>query len=123
MENENRSSMFINFVAVVSIASAVGLSYLSFMNWQNAYSISKAQFICTKIQQVGKNLDDVICVQYTNQKFQECASVTYPKQPAPLHHHFHGDKAHQHLILLWLHLQHIAMFYRLITYFLSSNFI
>ena len=69
MENENNSSVIVNVVAVVSMAAAVGLSYLSFMNWQNAYSISKAQFICTKIQQVGKNLDDVICVQYTNQKF------------------------------------------------------
>ena len=37
MENENRGSIIVNFVAVVSMASAVGLSYLSFMNWQNAY--------------------------------------------------------------------------------------
>ena len=71
MENENNSSVIVNVVAVVSMAAAVGLSYLSFMNWQNAYSISKANFICTKIQQVGKNLDDVICVQYTNQKFSK----------------------------------------------------
>lgn len=71
MENENNSSMIVNVVAVVSMAAAVGLSYLSFMNWQNAYSISKANFICTKIEQVGKNLDDVICVQYTNQKFSK----------------------------------------------------
>lgn len=71
MENENNGSMIVNVVAVVSMAAAVGLSYLSFMNWQNAYSISKSQFICTKIEQVGKNLDDVICVQYTNQKFSK----------------------------------------------------
>ena len=71
MENENNSSVIVNIVAVVSMAAAVGLSYLSFMNWQNAYSISKANFICTKIEQVGKNLDDVICVQYTNQKFSK----------------------------------------------------
>jgi len=71
MENENNGSMIVNVVAVVSMAAAVGLSYLSFMNWQNAYSISKTHFICTKIEQVGKNLDDVICVQYTNQKFSK----------------------------------------------------
>lgn len=71
MENENNGSMIVNVVAVVSMIAAVGLSYLSFMNWQNAYSISKANFICTKIEQVGKNLDDVICVQYTNQKFSK----------------------------------------------------
>ena len=71
MENENNSSVIVNVVAVVSMAAAVGLSYLSFMNWQNAYSISKTHFICTKIEQVGKNLDDVICVQYTNQKFSK----------------------------------------------------
>ena len=71
MENENNSSMIVNVVAVVSMIAAVGLSYLSFMNWQNAYSISKVNFICTKIEQVGKNLDDVICVQYTNQKFSK----------------------------------------------------
>ena len=71
MKNENNSSVIVNIVAVVSMAAAVGLSYLSFMNWQNAYSISKTQFICTKIEQIGKNLDDVICVQYTNQKFSK----------------------------------------------------
>jgi len=70
-ENENKGSMFVNFVAVASIAAAVALSYLTFANWQNTYQISKAKFICTKIEQVGKNLDEVRCVQYTEQKFSK----------------------------------------------------
>jgi len=71
IENENKGSMFVNFVSVASIAAAVALSYLTFANWQNAYQISKAKFVCTKIEQVGKNLDDVRCVQYTEQKFSK----------------------------------------------------
>ena len=76
-ENENKGSMFVNFVAVASIAAAVALSYLTFANWQNTYQISKAKFICTKIEQVGKNLDEVRCVQYTEQKFsKEAVALT-----------------------------------------------
>ena len=70
-ENENKGSMFVNIVSVASIAAAVALSYLTFANWQNTYQISKAKFICTKIEQVGKNLDEVRCVQYTEQKFSK----------------------------------------------------
>jgi len=70
-ENENKGSMFVNFVSVASIAAAVALSYLTFANWQNTYQISKVKFICTKIEQVGKNLDEVRCVQYTEQKFSK----------------------------------------------------
>ena len=70
-ENENKGSMFVNFVAVASIAAAVALSYLTFANWQNTYQISKANYICTKIEQVGKNLDDVRCVQYTVSKYSK----------------------------------------------------
>jgi Tfp pilus assembly protein PilN len=71
IENENKSSMFVNIVSVASIAAAVALSYLTFANWQTTYQISKAKFICTKIEQVGKNLDEVRCVQYTEQKFSK----------------------------------------------------
>ena len=39
----------------------------------NTYQISKAKFICTKIEQIGKNMDDVVCVQYTEQKFAKAA--------------------------------------------------
>ena len=70
-ENENKGSMFVNFVAVASIAAAVALSYRTFANWQNTDQIRKAKFICTKIEQVGKNLDEVRCVQYTEQKFSK----------------------------------------------------
>lgn len=39
-------------------------------------SLSKQDFVCTKIEQVGKNLDDVNCVQYTHNKFyQETLAV------------------------------------------------
>ena len=73
---ETKSSMMsyaINFVMIGSIA-LMGLSlYMAYENYVSTYQISKAKFICTKIEQVGKNMDDVICVQYTEQKFAKSA--------------------------------------------------
>lgn len=46
----------------------------SFLLWDaflNNVTVSKNQFVCTKIEQVGKNMDDVRCTQYTNQKFSK----------------------------------------------------
>lgn len=58
-----------NIIGVSCVALSVAGGYVAFDTYQNKYQLSKAQFICTKIEQVGKNMDDVICTQYTNQKF------------------------------------------------------
>jgi hypothetical protein len=71
METEKKTSFVVYFIFVLSIFSTAFLAYTSFMSWKNTYQISKAKFICTKIEQIGKNLDDVVCVQYTNQKFSK----------------------------------------------------
>ena len=69
-ENErNTIGTIMNIIGVTCVALSVGGGYIAFDTYQNKYQLSKAQFICTKIEQVGKNMDDVICTQYTNQKF------------------------------------------------------
>ena len=73
---ETKSSMMsymINFVMICSFG-LMGLSlFFAYEQYVNTYQISKAKFICTKIEQVGKNMDDVVCVQYTEQKFAKSA--------------------------------------------------
>jgi hypothetical protein len=72
MMEENESSTIgtiMNIIGVTCVALSVGGGYIAFDTYQNKYQLSKAQFICTKIEQVGKNMDDVICTQYTNQKY------------------------------------------------------
>ena len=73
---ETKSSMMsyaINFVMIGCIA-LMGLSlFMAYEKYVNTYQISKAKFICTKIEQIGKNMDDVVCVQYTEQKFAKSA--------------------------------------------------
>jgi hypothetical protein len=73
-ENSNFSTFFALF-GTVSFVVAVALAYLSYGTYQNAFTLSKSQFVCTKIEQLGKNMDDVTCVQYTSQKFYKEAVV------------------------------------------------
>jgi hypothetical protein len=69
-ENErNTIGTIMNIIGVTCVALSVGGGYIAFDTYQNKYQLSKVQFICTKIEQVGKNMDDVICTQYTNQKY------------------------------------------------------
>ena len=67
--NENRSSAWMGIVTVTCFCASGALLYVAWDRYQNQHMLSKSQFICTKIEQVGKNMDDVTCVQYTNQKF------------------------------------------------------
>ena len=72
MNQEKESSVLGNlaaFVGVTCFAISIAGVYVAFDTYQNKYQLSKAHFICTKIEQVGKNMDDVVCTQYTNQKF------------------------------------------------------
>lgn len=57
------------FIGVTCFAITIAAAYVAYDTYINKYQLSKAQFICTKIEQIGKNMDDVICTQYTNQKY------------------------------------------------------
>ena len=61
-------------VMIVATFAITGVgSVVAYETYMNTYQISKSKFICTKIEQIGKNMDDVICVQYTEQKFAKAA--------------------------------------------------
>ena len=65
--------VILNTMIIASFAlTGIGSIY-AYEAYVSTYQISKAKFICTKIEQVGKNMDDVICVQYTEQKFAKSA--------------------------------------------------
>jgi hypothetical protein len=68
-KESNAIGTIMNIIGVTCVALSVAGGYLAFDTYQNKYQLSKAQFICTKIEQVGKNMDDVVCTQYTNQKY------------------------------------------------------
>lgn len=58
-------------IAGIFMCATAALAYLIGDTLYNNYALNKSAFICTKIEQVGKNMDDVVCVQYTHQKFQK----------------------------------------------------
>ena len=65
--------LILNTMIVASFAfTGVGSIY-AYEAYVSTYQISRAKFICTKIEQIGKNMDDVVCVQYTEQKFAKAA--------------------------------------------------
>lgn len=68
-KESNAFGMLMNMIGITCVAISVAGGYVAYDTYKNKYQLSKAQFICTKIEQVGKNMDDVICTQYTNQKF------------------------------------------------------
>jgi hypothetical protein len=69
-EVETKSSK-IYLIATVFMLSTAALGYIvGDMTYRN-HTVSKAAFICTMIEQVGKNMDDVVCVQYTHQKLHK----------------------------------------------------
>ena len=75
VQSSNRAYAFFSIVGVISFVVAVGLAYLNYGTYQNTFILSKSNFVCTKIEQIGKNMDDVNCVQYTSQKFYKEAVV------------------------------------------------
>ena len=58
-------------IAGLFMCTTAALAYLVGSTTLDKYLLSKSAFICTKIEQVGKNMDDVVCVQYTHQKHQK----------------------------------------------------
>lgn len=68
---EEKSSSKLALVATVFMVATAGLAFVTADTYATKVTLPKNAFICTKIEQVGKNLDDVICVQYTAQKFSK----------------------------------------------------
>lgn len=69
MENESRGSVLMGIITITCFCVSGALLYVAWDRYENTHALAKSQFICTKIEQIGKNMDDVTCVQYTNQKF------------------------------------------------------
>lgn len=70
-EDSGSSSTAFTILGISFMLISVALAYLAYDRYMNTYQISKAGFICTKIEQIGKNMDDVRCVQYTDQKYSK----------------------------------------------------
>lgn len=68
-KESNIIGTMMNVIGITCVALSVAGGYVAYDTYLNKYQLSKAQFICTKIEQVGKNMDDVVCTQYTNQKY------------------------------------------------------
>lgn len=62
------TNSFVPIIAVSFMISTAVLGYMMFETYFDKVVVSKNQFICTKIEQVGKHMDDVVCTQYTHQK-------------------------------------------------------
>ncbi len=75
VKTSNGSYAFFSIIGVISFVVAVALGYYNYGNYQNTFVLSKKNFVCTKIEQIGKNMDEVVCVQYTSQKFYKEAVV------------------------------------------------
>jgi hypothetical protein len=71
MENEfkEKSFNFVPILATVFMVTTAASTYVLANQMMYTYQLNKSAFVCTKIEQIGKNLDDVRCVQYTQQKF------------------------------------------------------
>ena len=67
------TKLMLNVMIIATFAITGVGSVVAYETYMNTYQISKSKFICTKIEQIGKNMDDVICVQYTEQKFAKSA--------------------------------------------------
>ena len=68
---EENSTSKLAIVTTFFMLTTAALAFLTFDAYAGKYQISKANYICTKIEQVGKNLDDVRCVQYTSSKYSK----------------------------------------------------
>ena len=71
---DNTEKLFNGYViaTIFMIVSAV-LIYITFDTLYGNHVLNKQAFLCTKVEQTGKNLDDVTCVQYTQHKHYQQA--------------------------------------------------
>ena len=75
MEDQSKAGIILNMVGITGVVMSAAAAYLAFDIYTTKVVLGKSQFICTQIEQVGKNMDDVICTQYTAQKFAKQAQA------------------------------------------------
>ena len=68
VEAKEKQGAVTAILATTFMISTAVLGYMMFETYYNKVTVSKVQFICTQIEQVGKHMDDVVCTQYTHQK-------------------------------------------------------
>ena len=68
-QDQVKGNMVINTLAVAGIVVSCAAAFVAFDIYSSKIVLGKNQFLCTSIEQVGKNMDDVICTQYTAQKY------------------------------------------------------
>lgn len=66
---QSKGNLVINTLAVAGIVVSCAAAFVAFDIYTTKLVLSKSQYICTSIEQVGKNMDDVVCTQYTAQKY------------------------------------------------------
>ena len=49
--------------------AVIAMASLLVFHVKNFHSLSREEFHCTRVEQVGKGLDQVVCVQYTHNRF------------------------------------------------------
>jgi hypothetical protein len=67
---EPKGSKIYLFATLFMLSTATLTYVVGDLTYKN-HTVSKAAFICTMIEQKGKNMDDVVCVQYTHQKLHK----------------------------------------------------
>ena len=73
MEEQSKGSAILSMMAGVSVIMCGLAIYVGYDVFVNKNLLSKDQFVCTQVEQISKNLDDVVCVQYTHQKYSKAA--------------------------------------------------
>ena len=68
-QEQSKGQLVINTLAVAGIVVSCAAAFVAFDIYTSKLVLSKSQYICTSIEQVGKNMDDVVCTQYTAQKY------------------------------------------------------
>ena len=87
---DSKLSILFNALSIVGVLGVSILLYVLFDTHNSNHTLSKDQFVCTKIEQKGKSMHDVVCVQYTHLKYHEAAialnNITYvaPNSTPPL---------------------------------------
>lgn len=69
LNTEEKPSRSYYPLVIFMMLVAIGLMGMSTADTiMNKTTLNKNAFVCTQIEQIGKNMDDVVCVQYTHQK-------------------------------------------------------
>jgi len=55
----------------IAFENKVKLEEVKTEKQETNFILNKSDFVCTKVEQQSKNLDDVACVQYTHKKYHE----------------------------------------------------